>query len=197
MLCAVADIGNGPSLRASRVGTLTIAMCCHSVSQEELTMRTSFAIAMAASLLAGQAFAQYTSPANPPADLQAPKAEKAARCAVHSLRTPARIRDLLLPKGRRIRPFARKRETMRRVRSQAQTASRKVKRSRASNRADTRTSRNSRRTTRGSGAARRNRTDATSMSRWTSRATCSPIRPNRTHQSMEGHSYDSHTFTAL
>jgi hypothetical protein len=38
-------------------------------------MRTSFAIALAAaSLLAGQAFAQ---PANPPADIQAPKAEKA------------------------------------------------------------------------------------------------------------------------
>ena len=40
-------------------------------------MRTSFAIAMAASLLAGQAFAQYTSPTSPPADIQAPKAEKA------------------------------------------------------------------------------------------------------------------------
>ena len=38
-------------------------------------MRTSFVVAVAAaSLLAGQAFAQ---PANPPADLQAPKAEKA------------------------------------------------------------------------------------------------------------------------
>jgi len=40
-------------------------------------MRTSFVIAMAASLFAGQAFAQYTSPANPPADLQAPKADNA------------------------------------------------------------------------------------------------------------------------
>lgn len=40
-------------------------------------MRTSFAIAVATSLLAGQAFAQYTSPASPPADIQAPKAETA------------------------------------------------------------------------------------------------------------------------
>jgi hypothetical protein len=38
-------------------------------------MRTSFAIAMAASLLAGQAVAQ--SPSSPPADIQAPKAETA------------------------------------------------------------------------------------------------------------------------
>jgi len=38
-------------------------------------MRTSFAIAMAASLLAGQALAQ--SPASPPADIQAPKANNA------------------------------------------------------------------------------------------------------------------------
>jgi hypothetical protein len=40
-------------------------------------MRTSFAIAMAASLLAGSAFAQYTSPSSPPADIQAPKSEAA------------------------------------------------------------------------------------------------------------------------
>ena len=40
-------------------------------------MRTSFAMAVAASLLAGQAFAQYTSPSNPPADIQAPKADQA------------------------------------------------------------------------------------------------------------------------
>jgi hypothetical protein len=38
-------------------------------------MRTSFAIAMAASLLAGPAFAQ--SPSSPPADTQAPKADNA------------------------------------------------------------------------------------------------------------------------
>ena len=40
-------------------------------------MRTSFAIAVAASLLAGQAFAQDASPSNPPADIQAPKSEAA------------------------------------------------------------------------------------------------------------------------
>jgi hypothetical protein len=45
-------------------------------------MRTTFAVAMAASLLAGQAFAQYTSPSNPPAaDVQAPKAEAPAPAA--------------------------------------------------------------------------------------------------------------------
>jgi len=41
-------------------------------------MRISYAVAMAASLLAGQALAQYNSPSNPPAtNAQAPKAEKA------------------------------------------------------------------------------------------------------------------------
>jgi len=35
-------------------------------------MRTSFVIAIAASLLAGQAFAQNTAPSTPPTDLQAP-----------------------------------------------------------------------------------------------------------------------------
>ena len=44
-------------------------------------MRTSFVIAVAASLLAGQALAQNTSPSNPPADLQAPKADKSAPAA--------------------------------------------------------------------------------------------------------------------
>lgn len=43
-------------------------------------MRTSFVIAVAASLLAGQALAQNTSPSNPPA-VQAPKAEKSAPAA--------------------------------------------------------------------------------------------------------------------
>jgi len=41
-------------------------------------MRISYVVAVAASLLAGQALAQYTSPSNPPAsNAQAPKAEKA------------------------------------------------------------------------------------------------------------------------
>ena len=41
-------------------------------------MRISYAVAVAASLLAGQAFAQYNQPSNPPAsNAQAPKAEKA------------------------------------------------------------------------------------------------------------------------
>ena len=40
-------------------------------------MRKSFVVAVAASLLAGQAFAQYTSPSNAPADVQAPKTESA------------------------------------------------------------------------------------------------------------------------
>jgi hypothetical protein len=41
-------------------------------------MRISYAVAVAASLLAGQALAQYNSPSNPPAtNAQAPKAEKA------------------------------------------------------------------------------------------------------------------------
>ena len=40
-------------------------------------MRASFVIAVAASLLAGQAFAQYTSPSDPPSSaVQAPKADK-------------------------------------------------------------------------------------------------------------------------
>ena len=45
-------------------------------------MRTSFAIAVAAGLLAGQAFAQDASPASPPADL-APKTETAPATAPH------------------------------------------------------------------------------------------------------------------
>ena len=41
-------------------------------------MRLSYAVAVAASLLAGQALAQYTQPTNPPAsNAQAPKGEKA------------------------------------------------------------------------------------------------------------------------
>jgi len=40
-------------------------------------MRTTFLIAVAASLLAGQAFAQDASPSNPPADIRAPKAAPA------------------------------------------------------------------------------------------------------------------------
>ena len=40
-------------------------------------MRISFIVAMTASLLAGQAFAQDASPSNPPADIQAPKSEAA------------------------------------------------------------------------------------------------------------------------
>ena len=45
-------------------------------------MRATFVVAVAASLLAGQAFAQYTSPSNPPAaDVQAPKAEAPAPAA--------------------------------------------------------------------------------------------------------------------
>jgi hypothetical protein len=51
---------------------------------EEWTMRTSFAIAMAASLLAGSAFAQYTSPSNPPADIQAPKTETAPAAKIET-----------------------------------------------------------------------------------------------------------------
>jgi len=47
-------------------------------------MRTSFAVAMAGvTLLAGQAFAQYTSPDNPPADIQAPKTDSAPGTAPH------------------------------------------------------------------------------------------------------------------
>jgi hypothetical protein len=52
-------------------------------------MRTSFAIAVAASLLAGQAFAQYTSPSSPPADIQAPKADKAPAAPATAPRTDA------------------------------------------------------------------------------------------------------------
>jgi len=45
-------------------------------------MRISYVVAVAASLLAGQALAQYNSPSNPPAsNAQAPKAEKAAPAA--------------------------------------------------------------------------------------------------------------------
>ena len=41
-------------------------------------MRTTFVVAVAASLFAGHAFAQYTAPSNPPAStVQAPKADKA------------------------------------------------------------------------------------------------------------------------
>jgi hypothetical protein len=46
-------------------------------------MRTIFMIAVASSLLAGQAFAQDASPSNPPADIQAPKAETAPAAAPH------------------------------------------------------------------------------------------------------------------
>ena len=51
-------------------------------------MRISYVVAVAASLLAGQALAQYNSPSNPPA--QAPKAEKApAATAAPQATTPA------------------------------------------------------------------------------------------------------------
>jgi len=46
-------------------------------------MRTAHVIALAATLFAGQAFAQYTSPASPPADIQAPKADNAPAAAPH------------------------------------------------------------------------------------------------------------------
>jgi hypothetical protein len=53
-------------------------------------MRPSFVVAMAAaSLLAGQAFAQYTSPSSPPADIQAPKAEKAPAAPATAPQTDA------------------------------------------------------------------------------------------------------------
>jgi hypothetical protein len=52
-------------------------------------MRTSFVIAVAASLLAGQALAQNTSPSSPPADIQAPKAESKGPAAAQGPSNPA------------------------------------------------------------------------------------------------------------
>ena len=49
-------------------------------------MRISFVVAMTASLFASQAFAQDASPANPPADIQAPKAETAPAIAPNDAR---------------------------------------------------------------------------------------------------------------
>jgi hypothetical protein len=53
-------------------------------------MRTSFIVAMAASLLAGSAFAQYTSPSNPPSSaVEAPKSEKAPAASTADKALPA------------------------------------------------------------------------------------------------------------
>jgi len=53
-------------------------------------MRTSFVVAVAASLLAGHAFAQYKEPANPPSSaVQAPKTEKAPATAPQIEKAPA------------------------------------------------------------------------------------------------------------
>jgi hypothetical protein len=52
-------------------------------------MRASFIVAMAASLLAGSAFAQYTSPSNPPSAVEAPKTDVAPPASTADKAPPA------------------------------------------------------------------------------------------------------------
>jgi hypothetical protein len=52
-------------------------------------MRASVIVTMAASLLAGSAFAQYTSPSNPPSAVEAPKTDQAPAASTVDKAPPA------------------------------------------------------------------------------------------------------------